>query len=202
MEKQLHVITTGKERTEQIIRIAREIHSYITALHIREKTITAKELTMLLKQLESNGVPMSKIIINDRVDVAVCCQAKGVQLGFRSLDTALVRAAFPGLMIGCSVHCLEEVRNAEQNGADFLFYGHIFPTESKRDQDPRGIDQLQYIVEQSTLPVIAIGGVQPENVREVLQTGAAGIAVLSGIMEAESPLKAVKAYKRELEVFQ
>lgn len=202
MKKQLHVITTGRQTDDQVTRIAREIHPYITALHIREKTKTAKELTLLLEQLKSNGVPMRKIMINDRIDVAVCCQARGVQLGFRSLDTALVRAAFPDLMIGCSVHTLEEAKQAEQKGGDFLLYGHVFRTESKRDQDPRGIEQLQQIVEQNTLPVIAIGGIQPENVREVLRTEAAGIAVMSGVMEAESPHEAVKAYKHELEVFQ
>jgi thiazole tautomerase (transcriptional regulator TenI) len=201
VKKQLHVITNGKQTDDQITRIASDIHPYITALHIREKIKNAKELTQLLEQLKRNGVPMSKIIVNDRVDVAVCCQTKGVQLAYHSLDAALVRAAFPDMMIGCSVHSLEDAQNAEQKGADFLLYGHVFWTESKREQDPRGIEPLHQIVEQTSVPVIAIGGIKAKNVCEVLHTGAAGIAVMSGILEAESPLEATKNYKRQLEVW-
>ncbi|MCM3718333.1 thiazole tautomerase TenI [Fictibacillus phosphorivorans] len=201
MKKQLHVVTNGKQTNEEMARIARDIHPYVTALHIREKTKTAKELSELLEQLKRNGVPMSKIIVNDRVDVAVCWQTRGVQLAYHSLDAALVRAAFPDRMIGCSVHSLGEAQNAQQKGADFLLYGHVFKTESKRELDPRGIGQLHQLVEQTSVPIIAIGGINPNNVCDVLQTGAAGIAVMSGILEAESPLEAVKTYKRELEVW-
>nr|WP_285876838.1 thiazole tautomerase TenI [Fictibacillus phosphorivorans] len=201
VKKQLHVVTNGKQTNEEMARIARDIHPYVTALHIREKTKTAKELSELLEQLKRNGVPMSKIIVNDRVDVAVCWQTRGVQLAYHSLDAALVRAAFPDRMIGCSVHSLGEAQNAQQKGADFLLYGHVFKTESKRELDPRGIGQLHQLVEQTSVPIIAIGGINPNNVCDVLQTGAAGIAVMSGILEAESPLEAVKTYKRELEVW-
>lgn len=201
MKKQLHVITNGKQTDDQITCIARDIHPYITAIHIREKTKTAKELTLLLHQLQRCGVPMSKVIVNDRVDVSICCQTKGVQLAYHSLDAALVRAAFPDMTIGCSVHSFEEAQNAERKGADFLLYGHVFRTDSKRDQEPRGVKTLRHIAEQISVPVIAIGGIQPENVREVLQTGTAGIAVMSGIFEAESPLEAVITYKHALEVW-
>jgi thiazole tautomerase (transcriptional regulator TenI) len=201
MEKQLHVITTGRQSDEELVRIAKLIHPYITALHIREKTRSAKELSHLIDLLQKAGVPSSKMIVNDRVDVALCTGVKGVQLTHHSLDVSQVRRALPDMMIGCSVHSVSEAYYAEQRGADFIMYGHIFKTSSKHDAEPRGIDQLQHVVDQTTIPVIAIGGITPENVQNVIKTGASGIAVMSGILEAKSPLQAVKLYKQQLEVW-
>jgi thiazole tautomerase (transcriptional regulator TenI) len=201
VEKQLHVITTGRQNDEELVRIAKLIHPYITALHVREKTKSAKEVSHLIERLQKAGVPPSKIIANDRVDVALCTGVKGVQLTHHSLDVSQVRRALPEMMIGCSVHSVSEAQDAEQNGADFIMYGHIFKTSSKRDAEPRGLDQLQFVVDQITIPVIAIGGIKPENVRNVIETGASGIAVMSGVLEAESPLQAVKLYKQQLEVW-
>ncbi|MGA4721773.1 thiazole tautomerase TenI [Fictibacillus nanhaiensis] len=201
MEKQLHVITNGKQRDEELVRIANLIHPYVTALHIRERTKSAKELSHLILLLQEDGVPASKIIVNDRVDVAFCTGVKGVQLTHHSLDVAQVRRALPEMKIGCSVHSVSEAQYAEQYGADFILYGHIFKTKSKQHAEPRGLAQLQHVVDQTTIPVIAIGGITPENVRDVMKTGAAGIAVMSGILEAPSPLRAVKLYKQQLEVW-
>lgn len=201
MEKQLHVITTGRQRDEELVRIANLIHPYITMLHVREKTKSAKEVSHLIERLQKAGVPSSKMIVNDRVDVALCTGVKGVQLTHHSLDVSQVRRTLPEMMVGNSVHSISEAQDAEQNGADFIMYGHIFKTSSKRDAEPRGLDQLQRVVDQTTIPVIAIGGITPENVRNVIKTGASGIAVMSGILEAPSPLQAVKLYKQQLEVW-
>jgi thiazole tautomerase (transcriptional regulator TenI) len=201
VEKQLHVITNGKQRDEELVRIANLIHPYVTALHIRERTKSAKEISHLIGLLQIGGVPASKIIVNDRVDIALCTGVKGVQLTHHSLDVAQVRRALPEMKIGCSVHSVSEAQYAEQNGANFIIYGHVFKTDSKRDAEPRGLDQLQHVVDHTTIPVIAIGGITPENVRNVIETGATGIAVMSGILEAKSPLQAVKLYKQQLEVW-
>ncbi|MED1862685.1 thiazole tautomerase TenI [Fictibacillus nanhaiensis] len=201
MEKQLHVITTGRQNDDILVNIAASIHPYITMLHVREKTKSAKELSQLIVLLQKAGVPSSKIIVNDRVDVALCSGVKGVQLTHHSLDVSKVRRALPEMMIGSSVHSVSEAQEAEQNGADFIIYGHIFKTDSKRDAEPRGLDQLQHVVDQTAIPVIAIGGITPKNVQDVMKTGAAGIAVMSGILEAKSPLQAVRLYKQQLEVW-
>ncbi|ANC78918.1 thiamine phosphate synthase [Fictibacillus phosphorivorans] len=201
MEKQLHVITTGRQNDDVLVKIAANIHPYITMLHVREKTKSAKEVSHLIEHLQKAGVPSSKIIVNDRVDVALCLGVNGVQLAHHSLNVSQVRRALPEMIIGCSVHSFSEAQNAEHHGADFIIYGHIFKTASKRDAEPRGVDQLQRVVDQTTIPVIAIGGITPENVRNVIETGATGIAVMSGILEAKSPLQAVKLYKQQLEVW-
>ncbi|MET3726727.1 thiazole tautomerase (transcriptional regulator TenI) [Fictibacillus halophilus] len=201
MEKQLHVITTGRQSVDELVTIAESIHPYMTMLHVREKTKSAKEVSHLIERLQKAGVPSTKIIVNDRVDVALCTGVKGVQLAHHSLDVSQVRRALPEMVMGCSVHSVSEAQDAEQSGADFIMYGHIFKTASKRNAEPRGLDQLQRVVDQTTLPVIAIGGITSENVRNVIKTGASGIAVMSGILEAKSPLQAVKLYKQQLEVW-
>jgi len=201
VEKQLHVITTGRQSVEELVKIAAIIHPYMTMLHVREKTKSAKEVSHLIERLQKAGVPSTKIIVNDRVDIALCTGVKGVQVAHHSLDVSQVRRALPEMKIGCSVHSVSEAQYAEQNGADFIMYGHIFKTSSKRDAEPRGLDQLQRVVDQTTLPVIAIGGITPENVRNVIETGASGIAVMSGILEAKSSLQAVRLYKQQLEVW-
>lgn len=201
IRKQLHIVSTGRQSDNVLIEIMKDIHPYITALHIREKSKSAKELVSLIMKLALTGVPLSKVIVNDRVDVAVCCQTRGVQLGFQSLDVAFVRPAFSELTIGCSVHSLEEARYAERHGADLLLYGHIFHTQSKPDKEPKGLEQLKKIIGQTTLPVIAIGGIRPLQVSDVIAAGASGIAVMSGVLEAPSPLQSVIEYRNYLEVW-
>lgn len=202
MKKELHVISTGKQSEEELLEMLFLIYPYITAFHIREKERTARELSTLITKLLDIGVPPSKLMINDRADVAECFGTRGVQLPYHGLDVKHVRRAFPRLTIGCSVHGIEEARYAEENGAHFLMYGHIYPTASKKGKLPQGLQRLNEITSNTSLPVIAIGGIQPRHVQEVIHAGASGIAVMSGILESDSPLDAVKAYQQQLEVSQ
>lgn len=191
----LHVITDGKKTNEELTDILRSIHPYVDRIHIREKEKTARELAQLLEQLLKSGVPANKLIINDRVDVAQAFSVRGVQLAFHSLDVRLVKQSFPRLEIGCSVHSLEEAAYAEGNGADFLLYGHIFTTSSKLGQQPRGVDNLKVMVENSSVPIIGIGGITPENSKQIGETGASGIAVMSGILDSPTPVLIAKKYR-------
>jgi thiazole tautomerase (transcriptional regulator TenI) len=200
MSKELHIVSTGRQSDQHLIEIIKDIHPYITALHIREKSKSAKELVSLIMKLVLAGVPLSKLIVNDRVDVAVSCRAKGVQLGFNSLDVSFVRPNFPSLNVGCSIHSMEEAKYAEQHGADFVMYGHIFQTKSKQGKRPKGLDLLKEAAASTSLPVIAIGGIETSHVRDVLAAGASGIAVMSGVLEADSPLQATIEYRNQLEV--
>ncbi|WP_066327146.1 thiazole tautomerase TenI [Anoxybacteroides amylolyticum] len=193
MKKQFHVISTGRQSTEQVVAIASEIHLYVDAIHLREKTKTAKELGEMIESLLLHGVPKEKIVVNDRVDVAAVYGVK-VQLAFHSLSVRQVKECFSSLSVGCSVHSLDEAKEAEHSGADFCIYGHVFPTASKRGVPPRGIEALAQIVNAVHIPVIAIGGIQPHHVPSVWEAGAAGIAVMSGVFFAEDPLREVKRY--------
>lgn len=195
---QLHVITTGRQEAKQVAEIAGAVHPYIDAIHIREKTKTAAEIYNMVKLFIARNVPLSKIIINDRIDVAYALNAAGVHLAHHSLPVEIVKEQFTSLRVGCSVHSVEEACSAEKHGADYILFGHVFSTQSKPDLAAKGVDQVKAVLEAVTIPVIAIGGISPANAKEVIASGAQGIAVMSGIFEAEDPLEAAKEYQSAL----
>jgi len=193
-KKEFHVISTGRQHGSELVEIVASIHPYVDFIHLREKTKTARELAGIISTLLEKGVPLEKLVVNDRVDVAAAFKAKGVQLAYHSLNAKVVRECFPNLRIGCSVHSLEEATKADGEGADYCLYGHVFETECKDGILPRGLNELERIVQHVRVPVIAIGGIKPDNVEQVLQTKAAGIAVMSGVFLAANPVAEVQAY--------
>lgn len=195
---QFHVITTGKLEFKKIQEVSRRIHFLVDAVHIREKAAAARMQLDCIRKLAAEGIPLSKLIVNDRADVAWVGGAKGVHLGGQSLDVSSVKQAFPGLQIGRSVHSLQEALDSERAGADYVIFGHVYPTGSKPDLPARGLQELKTIAASLTVPVIAIGGIRPENVRDILLAGAAGIAVMSGVMDVDRPEQAAEDYVRQL----
>lgn len=198
MIRELHIVSTGRQPISEMIGIAKDIHPFINAFHIRENQKSARELMEIVNQLKAEGIPLDKIIINDRLDVGAVTGVKVVQLANHSLDIAVVKNVFPALQLGCSVHTIEEAIYASECGADYVIYGHIFPSQSKPDKEPRGLEKLKELTMNVKIPVIAIGGIQFENVEQVLEAGAQGIAVLSGVMLADNPVQAVKQYSAKL----
>lgn len=196
--RELHVISTGRQQAEKLVEIIGEIHPYITSIHIREKEKTAKEIYQIIKRLLDKQVPISKIIVNDRIDVAYIMKVNGIHLAHHSLPVNLVKENFPCLRVGGSIHSIEEAFLAQTQGADYITFGHVFATQSKLGLAPRGLEQLRSIVTSVTIPVIAIGGIKPSNVKYVMEAGAKGIAVMSGILEAERPLELAKEYALQL----
>ncbi|OAB43758.1 thiamine phosphate synthase [Paenibacillus glacialis] len=196
--RELHVISNGQSELERYTRIATLIHPYVTAFHLREKSCSAAEIWEGVHALKACGVPLSKVFINDRVDVAWATGVGGVQLSYRSLAVQVVRRTFPRLRIGRSVHDVHEAEEMCKQGADYLLYGHIFSTDSKPGQGPRGTRALDQVVKKVPIPVIAIGGIKPNHVQQIVATGAAGIAILSGITQSDDPLKSVKDYREAL----
>jgi len=193
---ELHAISTGRQTMHVLTQIALEIHPYVTAIHIREKAWSASELYACVRGMLDQGVPVSKLIVNDRADVAWTLRMAGVQLTYRSLPVHAVKARFPGLRIGCSVHALEEARQAEAGGADYVLFGHVYATGSKPGLTPRGLPAVAELTGALQVPLIAIGGIQPAHVPDLAMAGAAGIAVMSGIFEASSPAKAAALYRQ------
>ncbi|PLS01174.1 thiamine phosphate synthase [Neobacillus cucumis] len=181
---------------EQLQEILIDIHPYVTSIHLREKQKTARELFQAVELLSKN-IPLSKLIINDRVDVAFTTRAAGVQLAFHSLGPMIVKKAFPQLKVGCSIHSKSDGEKALRDGADYVLFGHVFPSQSKPGKTPKGIKELSRVT-LLDIPVIAIGGITPENTKQVSQAGASGIAVMSGILDSRDPLLAVKAYRNAL----
>jgi len=199
MRTALHLVTSGGQEREQLLATLRQAAlGGVDVLHIREKQRTARELYELLQEVAS-FFPLERVLLNDRVDVALAAGC-GVHLAYHSLPPHAVAALLPsGTWWGCSVHSLEEAETACLQGARYVYYGHIYPSGSKPGVPPRGTTELSRLVATLPIPVIAIGGITPDNTAEVLATGCAGIAVLSGISGAADPAEAARAYRRKLE---
>ena len=149
---------------------------------------------------EATAESEARLAINDRLDVALAVGAGGVHLAGQSLPVAeAVRVAAGRLLVGRSVHDLEEARRAADDGADYLTFGHVFPTQSHPGVPPRGLAQLAEIVEAVQVPVLAIGGISSANLDQVLATGCAGIAVISAVLADAHPQAAAARLRQALD---
>lgn len=195
---ELHIISTGQQSKYKFIEKVIAIANKVDYIHLRERNWQAKDHIEVIDRLIQNGVARSKIIINDRVDLAVTEGLAGVQLTRHSIPIQKVKKSFPNLKIGCSVHSISEAIQQEKSGADYLIYGHIFETNSKAKATPRGLQNLQRLTSSVTIPVIAIGGIKPSNLQSVMKMNASGIAVLSGILLENDSLHATLNYRKQL----
>lgn len=191
--REFHVISTGRQSPEQVVEIIRAITPYVDVFHLREKHLTARDLytlgqTLLLKA----DLPPHKLAINDRLDVAIALGAGTVHLAGHSLPPDIVRSNAPDMRIGVSVHSLEEAMAAEAAGADYLLFGHVFPSDSKPGLTPRGTEALRRVAEACTIPVLALGGITPAVLPDIIKAGAMGAAVLSAVMDAAHPAEISK----------
>ncbi|MEW6002340.1 MAG: thiamine phosphate synthase [Nitrospirota bacterium] len=123
------------------------------------------------------------LVVNDHADIALAVDAEGVHLGQEDLPLKEARKIMgTDKIIGISTHSLEEAVKAEEDGADYIGFGPIFHTTTKDAGRPRGTDLLREIKRQIKIPVVAIGGINIENVRSVLEAGADAVAVASAIL--------------------
>ena len=128
-------------------------------------------------------------IVNDRLDIALAADADGVHLGQEDFPPDMARKMLgKGKILGVSVSSVSEARSAEQSGADYIGLGHIFSTTSKQKSGkPIGPGRIPEIVDNVSIPVIAIGGITEKNTCEIMRRGASGIAVISAIAESPNP---------------
>jgi len=150
----------------------------------------AYEVARTLREIAKEWGMM--FLVNDRCDLAMAVEADGVHLGQTDLPLALARNLVGhDMLIGASTHNTQQVQKATEEGADYLGFGPIFPTDTKLDHDPVvGIQGMKHIRGLTPLPVFAIGGITPEVVPELRQAGANGVAVVSGILAAGDRRKA------------
>ena len=150
-------------------------------------------LTAALKE----GAPL---VVNGNWETAAGLGARRVHLPEKSLPVGVVRHRIGARsLIGKSVHSVQSAEGAAKQGADYLIAGTIFASQSHPDGAPAGLDWLAEVCKAVSLPVLAIGGVTPENAAECLAAGAAGVAVLSAIMRAADPRAAAQAYRQALD---
>jgi thiamine-phosphate pyrophosphorylase len=162
--------------------IQQAIEASVDLIQIREKDLATRQLLELASRalLLAKG-SRSKILINDRVDLALAVGLDGVQLGNHSVGTGTVRTQLgeKNLKIGVSVHSMDEFLLAAAEGASFATLGPIFATPSKSAYGPPvGLELLTKVCQCATIPVFALGGINLENYRSCLAAGAAGIAAI------------------------
>jgi len=173
----------------------------LPAVQVREKDLGAAELAVLCRRIRGlTQDTRALLIVNDRVDVALAVGADGVQRSSTSLTVEDIRAiADKRLRIGASIHSLPDALQAELEGADWLVFGPVYDTPSKRMYGPpQGLDKLARVAAAVRIPVVAIGGLTPERVREVRRAGARGVAVVSSILAADSPADATRRFLEAL----
>ena len=167
--------------------LGQALEAGVRMVQIREKDLDTRQLLTLAQHL----IPLIKqhqgtVLMNDRVDLALALDADGVHLRSDSLPLPIARRMLGGnRLIGLSVHSAEEVRYAENEGADFVVLGPIFETPSKQPYGPPlGLHILETACRGSHLPIFAIGGIKIKQVPAILSSGAYGIAVISSILQA------------------
>ncbi|HEX7288749.1 MAG TPA: thiamine phosphate synthase [Candidatus Angelobacter sp.] len=174
-----------------------------TLLQYRDKTSDVRRFLSCARELRRITRDRALLIINDRVDIALACEADGVHLGQDDLSPAAARRILDAtrkkdLLIGFSTHNLSQVKEANSFPIDYLAVGPVFATASKVNPDPViGLEGVREARQATTLPLVAIGGITRNNCLQVGQAGADAVAVISDLFE--SPAKAVEDFLRVLE---
>jgi thiamine-phosphate pyrophosphorylase len=167
----------------------------LRAVQLREKDLPAGALFRLAGELRALTWRFgARLLVNDRLDVAVAVGADGLHLPADGLPPAAARRVLGhDRLLGASVHAAAEASAAGREGADYVFFGPVYETPSKRAYGPpRGLDGLAEACARSPVPVLAIGGVTAERVADVARAGAAGVAVIRPLLEAGDPDVATK----------
>lgn len=180
----LIAVTDNSHSVPELAKKICAIHHCVDYIHLREKSKAACDVLSLIKILILNGVEKEKIVIHDRLDIALLTALPNIHLPSHSLPVKEVRKNFPHLRIGCSVHSLTEAKQAEADGADYVLYGHCFETNCKTGLKPNGIATLLDIKKQIQLPVFAIGGITLDRVQMLNEMKMDGVAVMSGIFSS------------------
>lgn len=174
------------------------VYGGIDAVILREKDLSTQELLVIASDIKKIINDKAKLIVNTNIEVARRVYADGYHIGYKDIKKEL--PLFNGL-VGVSVHSLQEAINAEKLGADYLLASHIFPTECKAGLPPKGIELIKKIKENVNIPIIALGGINNENIKEVVKAGADSAAVMSLVMESNEPSKIVKELKSKIYSF-
>jgi thiamine-phosphate diphosphorylase len=199
--RQLHLVTDPRlprARLLAVIRAAAE--NGADWIQVRDHQASARELFHLAQAVVTLCRPRGvRVAVNDRIDVALAVGADGVQLGGRSLPVRVARELVGDLSIGVSVHSIESAVQVGADGADWITFGHVFPTSSHPGATPCGVAALAQAVQAVHIPVIAIGGIGTRQVGPVIQADAAGIAVIAAILDAPDPGRATAELRQAMQ---
>lgn len=172
----------------------------VTTIQLREKNLSNEEFISIAKEVkkvcQKYHIPL---IINDNLEVALAINSDGIHIGQNDIPASIVRKQIgPDKILGVSVHNLKEAFQAKIDGADYVGVGAIFSTETKNDATNVTLDSLKKICDNIDLPVVAIGGINLDNISKLKDINIAGIAVVSAIMKANDITAASGQLVREL----
>ena len=188
----------GTAAEDQLVaRVAAAIHAGVHLVQVRERDLEGRALLRLVRRCVAvTRGSRSRIVVNDRVDVAIAAAAHGVHLRGDSLPAPAVRAIAPaGFLVGRSVHGAEEAATVSTaGGLDYLIFGTVFPSGSKPGVEGAGTGMLGRVVTATPLPVLAVGGVTAANAAAVAAAGAAGLAAIGLFAAAPGEIPAAVAH--------
>lgn len=210
----LYLITDRKlfaDIGEMFTAVEDALEAGIKAIQLREKDLPTRELLdIAYKMRELTARHNAKLFINDRVDIALCVEADGVHLGQSSMPVYAARKVLDDyasrithrasrFLIGVSTHNLEEALTAEKGGANFITFGPIYPTPSKlKYGEPVGLGSSEAVAKKIHIPIFGIGGIRPDNAKAVVNAGAYGVALISGILGEADIKSAAERYLKIL----
>jgi len=189
------IIDTQALKGRSHLKVASQIiHGGARTIQLRDKLLSKQELLPIAQQLKELCAEHNVLfIVNDYLDIALAADADGLHLGQNDLPTKAARKLLPiDKILGCSTTTVEQAVTAEAEGADYIAVGSIYPTISKEAAKVIGLDGLRQIRQAVTLPLVAIGGITKDNAAEVIAAGASSVAVISAILQAESPEEAAR----------
>jgi len=199
----LYLVTDRTKKTDKefLTIIEEAILGGVTMIQLREKNVPTGEFYRIaknLKELTSKyNVPL---IINDRLDIALAIDSDGVHVGQNDMPADIVRRIIgKEKILGVSATTPKEAKKAEEDGADYIGSGAIFPTQTK-DADCISMKHLKKIVDSVNIPIIAIGGLAEDNINYLANTNIGGISMVSAIMDSKNPKKVAENLKREFEL--
>ncbi|MBY0117216.1 thiamine phosphate synthase [Paenibacillus sp. FSL L8-0435] len=197
---ELHVVSTGTGDQASFVKAAKDVWPLVDYIHIREKQLTLQDKIGWAESLRNVGVPSCRIVINGSELPPQNDIYGGVHWGqdvIRNYNPAVI-SNVQRLRLGVSVHSLDEAKIAEERGADYLFFGHVFSTNSKPDLEPRGLYALAEVCSGVSIPVMAIGGIEPGNIHAIRSAGAQGVAVISNVWASDSPDQAAASLRQAI----
>lgn len=176
----------------------------VNSIQFRHKGIYDRETYSIVYQLTEICCRFSvPLIVNDRVDIVLSIQAAGVHLGQTDLPIQAARKLLGNeKIIGGTASNLEQAKQAEMDGADYIGFGHIYPTKTKIKHDPPvGLAALEQVCKHISIPVLAIGGIKEHNLDDVCSTGVSGIALVSAISSSSDPLSQTQKFKKIMDSY-
>ena len=174
------------------------IRNNVSIIQYRDKDANLPSMIRNAQQIQMLTADTSTcFIVNDIPEIAIASCADGIHLGQSDDDYLFVRKQMPEKIIGVSTMTLEESIEAEKLGADYLGVGPIFVTQTKPDTPPPiGLSKLNEIVDKTTIPIVAIGGINTNNLEAILETGVHGVAIISAILTAPDPEKEIQKIQK------